>query len=57
MLKKKKKKKNPAYLTEINEEIKHVAEEYAVLLCNRKEMRNVPISDNYSIYNIRPTVP
>ena len=34
-----------AYVKEINEEIKNVIEEYAVMLYDRKEMHNIPISD------------
>ena len=35
--------KDYAYLKEINEEIKHVVEEYVVMLYDRKEMHNIPI--------------
>ena len=37
--------KDYAYLQEINEEIKNVVEEYAVMLYDRKEMHNILISD------------
>ena len=37
--------KDYTYLKEINEEIKNVVEEYAVMLYNRKEIHNIPIFD------------
>ena len=37
--------KDYAYVKEINEEIKNVIEEYAVMLYDRNEMHNIPISD------------
>ena len=37
--------KDSAYLNEINEEIKKVVEEYAVMLYNREELHNIPKYD------------